>query len=134
MNNRPIKLRFWDKEFSHWRELPDLYGDYQASAFRTYGEGFEIKHFLSSEAQEKIQDGALIIQQFTGLTDSTGKEIYEGDIFKSGTYKWDAVEFQDGKFVVSLRGARLYDLCELFDDNGKPEIAGNMFETPELLG
>lgn len=131
-NSRAIKFRIWDKEYKQWRELPDLYGDYQASAFRTYGNGFEIRHFLSGEAQEKVLSGEIVIQQFTGLIDKNGREIYEGDIFKSGRYKWDAVEFKDAKFVVNLRGARAYDLCELFDDDGKPEIVGNIFENPDL--
>lgn len=77
----------------------------------------------------------IIRNQYTGLKDSNGKEIYEGDIFKGGIYKWDVVKFEDGKFSVNLRGARVYDLCELFDidSNDYPEIIGNIYENPELL-
>ncbi len=76
-----------------------------------------------------------IIQQYTGFTDRNGKDVYEGDIFRSeGAYKWAAVEFMDGKFVVALMGARVYDLCELFEvDYDKPEVIGNIFENTELL-
>lgn len=77
MNN--LKFRFWDHECKDWRELPDLYGDYQAHAFRTYGDGFEIRHFLNSEAQDKIKSGLLEINQWTGLQDKNRRDIYQGD-------------------------------------------------------
>ena len=75
------------------------------------------------------------VQQYTGFTDRNGKDVYEGDIFRSGAYKkWSAVEFIDGKFVVALMGARVYDLCELFEeDYAKPEVIGNIFENKDLL-
>lgn len=135
MNNRPIKLRFWDKEFSHWRELPDLYGDYQASAFRTYGDGFDIKHFLSGEAQGKIRDGILIIQQFTGLKDSTGKEIYEGDIvecndgLKGRIYGEVVYDQEYGAFRIVFTDILQWTFYKVEN----PEVIGNIFETPELL-
>jgi hypothetical protein len=77
-----------------------------------------------------------IVQGFAGLQDKNGKGIYKGDIFKGGEYKWDAVEFEDAKFIVNLRGARVFDLCELFEDiceDYYPEVIGNIFENPDLL-
>jgi uncharacterized phage protein (TIGR01671 family) len=77
-----------------------------------------------------------VIQQFTGFTDRNGKEIYEGDIFKSGEYKWDYVEFENGRWQVHLRGARVFSVFELFDGFPKvayPVVIGNIFENPELL-
>lgn len=79
-----------------------------------------------------------VIQQFTGLTDSTGKEIYEGDICH---YKWDRhdhdieesigeVFFEDGIFLFGRK-----DLFCTSDSNFRIdslEVIGNVFENPDL--
>jgi uncharacterized phage protein (TIGR01671 family) len=134
MSNRQIKFRVWDKQKKEWFPIKN------AMCLILNPESTDLC-FMTKQGPYPIpqtgqEDGGLnrfVIQQFTGLTDSTGKEIYEGDFFKSGTYKWDAVEFKDGKFVANLRGARFFDLCELLNDNVKPEVVGNVFENPELL-
>lgn len=75
-----------------------------------------------------------VIQQFTGLYDEKGKNIYEGDIVKiyvSGIYTKGTVIFYKGAFMVEdTCGFKHYPdkwiLVEL-------EIIGNIFENPELL-
>ncbi len=142
MNNRPIKLRFYDKEYSQWRELPDLLADYVSCAFRTYGDGFDVKYFLNSEARTKVKDGTLIIQQFTGLKDSTGKEIYEGDIvayfpqLNSIEAKCEVVSCVGGFRLARLHSKKGVLLGAFVEVDGKVDslkVIGNIFETPELL-
>lgn len=71
-----------------------------------------------------------VIQQFTGFVDRNGKDVYEGDFLGE---KFDPITFYEGKFIARLRGARLFDLEELWEDGQKPEVIGNIFENSELF-
>ena len=122
---RTLKFRIWDpsEKKMHYPD-PDSYE----------------RHFLIDPSDGEVYDGngnpydeILVANEFTGYTDKNDNDIYEGDIFKGSTYFWDEVEFSDGRFCVNLRGARVYDLDELFGEGYDPEVIGNIYENPELL-
>jgi len=75
------------------------------------------------------------VSQFTGQQDCNDKDIYEGDIIKTGTDKVMCVRWSQkhASFVIDREGwAFLHYFGEAFD--GKDcEVIGNKFENPELL-
>jgi uncharacterized phage protein (TIGR01671 family) len=78
---------------------------------------------------------SFIIEQYTGLKDKNGKEIYEGDIiayeqmriFESECFE---VIFLEGAFKRKNKNYDLRDLTVFID---KIEIIGNIHENPELI-
>lgn len=75
-----------------------------------------------------------IIQQFTGLQDSKGKDIYEGDIIQTNNKYNDivTVSFSHGCYCI-ITDEEKEDNILLNTGNNKFEVIGNIFENPELL-
>lgn len=89
---------------------------------------------------ELILNNDLHLMQSTGLTDSCGKEIFEGDILNIETDEENVrVEVSwDSKHALFVFESKKYNekeaLGELFEDNSYPfKIIGNIHTNPELL-
>ena len=109
---REIKFRAWNGE--------EFYND--VSIF----DKNEVVDFGDYEwTTEKVE----AIEQYTGLNDKNGKEIYEGDIVKCilrpSAIMEDVITFVNGCFCVGV--VPIVALSNF-------EIIGNIHENPELLG
>lgn len=94
-----------------------------------------------SEGNEWIVNNDLSLMQSTGLTDSVGKEIFEGDILKStepsnNLYiaKWQETKAMYlAEEVIEVFKLPPEPLYKLLDGPFTTVVIGNVYETPELL-
>lgn len=87
-------------------------------------------------------DGDFIPQQFTGLTDKDGSEIFEGDIVLYSSIGWTMYSARNCKihwsnkdvaFVIkSLDGAFTWSLSNELAKNSL-KVVGNIYQNPDLL-
>jgi uncharacterized phage protein (TIGR01671 family) len=119
---RVIKFRVWDKERKGFLHQIDIDSDIIYVDTRWYIHG---GHAL---------DDNYVMQQYTGMRDKGGTEIYEGDIvkglFKDTDYNhWDEIK---ASVVYCDRFAGFSVGCENWVKQ-TIEVIGNIFENPELL-
>lgn len=130
MAEREIKYRglktfqiFSGEEKSVW-----IYGFYLKRG--TYGDpGPQAHIFVYENGYEGYRVDEKTIGQFTGLVDSTGKEIYEDDIISLGDGRIGVVTFHGGCFVLEYGD----DMRQTLYDTQNMIILGNRFDNPELL-
>jgi len=116
---RVLRFRAWDHGTNKWHRFNNL-------------------EFIKEADFETITikaiDGLCIFEQYTGLDDKNGKDIYEGDIVSTNTIWYsrispitEVVEYQsDGKYAPFGSNDYAWDLS-------KTEIVGNIHENKDLL-
>lgn len=126
MNNREIKFRIWDKKNNMFIYVWDA--SHKRLAISLNGLVY------SGMYDDILPENDYNIQQYTGLKDKNGAEIYEGDIVqiveKDETRIYDIV-FSHGYFGLNRgpksKHALMYPYTDVF------EIIGNIMQTPELI-
>lgn len=76
-----IKFRVWNGVLHEYRTIDMNSGE------QNLGMGFESAEGIGSNTTTIYRSFGDVIEQFTGMTDVSGKDIYEGDIIKS-SYKY----------------------------------------------
>ena len=154
---RPIKFRAWDKKENKFIDitpmpkegfivsefnLDTVEGDQRILSGKTGKnvfvtmEGSVVSVCPVTDLSTCVNDDSqrYELQQFTGLHDKNGKEIWEGDIVEYGRHGrlWKGeIVFEFGCFGI-YEGQFQYDGA-LVIFHAACEVLGNRFEHPELL-
>ncbi|MCK6203955.1 YopX family protein [Bacillus infantis] len=101
----------------------------------------------SKHNQSELSDCELM--QYTGLRDSNGLEIFEGDIVKyldggysyteDGRDEWEemnigVIVYDEENAMFDVTNKNSVDREDVFEGGGDFEVIGNVHENPELVG
>ncbi|MBO9166463.1 MULTISPECIES: YopX family protein [Lactiplantibacillus] len=118
-----IKFRAWDKVQKVMMVPRDMQTDSDGNIFYVEARS------LDGEYDEGDLD-VFELEQFTGLTDVNGKDIYEGDILENRKYR-SIVKFARGKFLADVVG--VISRFDLIGEIHGSKVIGNVHANPELL-
>ncbi|PFW61601.1 YopX family protein [Bacillus sp. AFS075034] len=135
---REIKVRFWDEDNKRFWFGG---GSIDNETFQTYFKDGGLTGAMLEDVSygfKRVDDTwerELPCSQFTGLKDSKGNEIYEGDIVKVSGHPFEGLYDMDRNYEVEYN--EYMEICcgswYLVRMRPWAEVIGNKFENPELL-
>ena len=119
---KQIKFRAWDTERNEW--IKGFFIDADDGSI-TY-----------NCVNDSIYGDNYILEQFTGLHDTTGKEIYEGDVVQCVNGHVGAVIWEEHDCCFNI--IDYYNCSDEYPTmafiEGQPfKVIGNIHESPELI-
>jgi uncharacterized phage protein (TIGR01671 family) len=108
---RPIKFRFWIKKEKRYDGPNGLWWNFT----------------------EYLDEDDCVVEQFTGLRDRAGREIYEWDILGMDDFVAGVVVFNEASFCIDA-GLKIQSPSALHSDRTRLyKVIGNIHENPSLL-
>ena len=125
-----FKFRIWDKENNKYIDFKDW-------------KRFDVEFNFNPDTNEiwcEFDHNRYAVEQSTGLKDKNRKLIYEGDIL-GGVLESTYVHWCKDCKGFQLKNCIENCMCcdgdifwyEVFEDDGKLEVIGNIHENPDLL-
>lgn len=132
---RDIKFRAWYKPYKQMCQVESLRFD---------GNGVYTAVLIEEPFYDRrlVEADEIVIEQYTGLKDKNGREIYEGDIIfqkplSKNSIGWvGKIIFKQGAFMAEVyeRGKIvMYLFLSDFNPEKTSEVIGNTHKNPELV-